>query len=150
MSLKEKVEAAMKEAMRAGDKKALVALRAIKSLIQLAETEKPGYYGLSAETEIQILNKAVKQRKDSANIYMNNGREELAQNELEEAKVIEQFLPQQLAEEEVDKIVGEIVEKTGASGMKDMGRVMNEARAEIAGRADGKRIADAVKKALAG
>lgn len=147
MSLQADVMTAMKAAMKAKDTVALQALRAIKSAILLAQTE-AGSKELSEEDEIKMLQKLVKQRKDSAAIYTEQGRADLAEPELAEAAVIEQFLPEQLSEEEVEKVVVAIIAKTGAESMKDMGKVMGMASKELAGKADGKTISAVVKKLL--
>lgn len=147
MSLQTEVMTAMKAAMKAKDSTALEALRAIKSAILIAQTD-GGSKELSEEDEVKMLQKLVKQRKDSAAIYTEQGRADLAEPELAQAQVIEQFLPEQLSEEEVIAIVSEIVKETGAESMKDMGKVMGMANKKMAGKADGKTISTAVKKAL--
>lgn len=148
MSLQDNVMTAMKEAMKAKDTNALTSLRAIKSAILLAQTESGAKQELSEEDEIKLLQKLVKQRKDSAAIFAEQGRDDLAQPELDQAAVIEQFLPEQLSEEEVEKVVEDIIAKTGAEGMKDMGKVMGMASKELAGKADGKTISTIVKNKL--
>ena len=149
MSLKEKIQSEMKTAMKAKDQDSLRALRAIKSLILLAETEKgSGDDGLSEEAEMKLLAKAVKQRKDSAAIYKEQGRDDLYENEMVEVKVIEKFLPEQLSEEEVEAKVKVIIEQVGASSMKDMGKVMGMATKQMAGTAEPKVISALVKKLL--
>ena len=148
MSLKEKVEQEIKTAMKAKDKDALRALRAIKSQILLAETEKGGGKGLNHETEVQLLNKAAKQRRESAEQYRENNRPELAEAEEAELAVIEQFLPQQLSEAELEAELKQIIAQTGASSMKDMGKVMGVATQKLAGRADGKTISQKVRTLL--
>ena len=148
MSLQDNVMTAMKEAMKAKDTNALTSLRAIKSAILLAQTESGAKQELSEEDEIKLLQKLVKQRKDSAAIFAEQGRDDLAQPELDQAAVIEQFLPEQLSEEEVEKVVEDIIAKTGADGMKDMGKVMGMASKELAGKADGKTISNIVKSKL--
>lgn len=140
---------AMKAAMKAKDQNALASLRAIKSAILTAQTESGAGEELSEEQEIKMLQKLVKQRKDSAAVYQEQGREEMAQEELDQAKVIEQFLPEQLSEEKIEEVVASIIEKTGASGMQDMGKVMGLASQELAGKADGKTISTIVKRKLA-
>lgn len=147
MSLQADIMTAMKAAMKAKDTVALQGLRAVKSAILLAQTE-AGSKELSEDDEIKMLQKLVKQRKDSAAIYTEQGRADLAEPELAEAAVIEQFLPEQLSEEEVEKVVVEIIAKTGAESMKDMGKVMGMASKELAGKADGKTISTVVKKQL--
>jgi len=148
MSLQAKVMTAMKEAMKAKDSNALTSLRAIKSAILLAQTESGAKEELSEDQELKLLQKLVKQRKDSASIFKEQGREDLAEPELAQAEVIAQFLPEQLSEEEIEKIVIDIIAKTGASGMKDMGKVMGMANAALTGKADGKTISTIVKSKL--
>ncbi|QYA24170.1 GatB/YqeY domain-containing protein [Gramella sp. MT6] len=149
MSLQEKVMAEMKAAMRAKDSVKLEALRAVKGAILLANTESSSKDGLTEEEEMKLLQKLVKQRKDSAQIYKEQGREDLAEPELAQAEVIEQFLPEQMGEAEIEAKVEEIIAKTGASGMQDMGKVMGMATGELAGKADGKTISMIVRKKLA-
>ena len=148
MSLSTQVMSAMKEAMKAKDQNALASLRAIKSAILLAQTETGSKEELSEDQELKILQKLVKQRKDSATIFKEQGREDLAEPELAQAAVISKFLPEQLSEEEVAKVVEEIIANTGASSMKDMGKVMGKASAKLAGKADGKLISTIVKSKL--
>lgn len=149
MDLQQKVMAEMKAAMRAKDANKLEALRAVKSAILLAKTDTDGQEGLSEDQELKLLQKLVKQRKESAAIYKEQGREDLAEPEVQQAEVIEQFLPEQMSEEEIEKAVSDIIEETGASGMKDMGKVMGVASGKLAGKADGKTISLIVKKKLA-
>ena len=137
----------MKEAMRAKDKLRLEAVRAIKSELLLAKTS-GGAGEMNEEVEIKILQKLVKQRRDSAEIYKQQGRADLADNELAQANIIEEFLPAQLSDDELEAALKEIVDSLGASSMKDMGKVMGAANAKLKGKADGKRIAEFVKKAL--
>ncbi|OAD90043.1 MULTISPECIES: GatB/YqeY domain-containing protein [Flavobacteriaceae] len=148
MSLQEKVMEAMKTAMKAKDTQSLEALRAVKSALLLAQTETGSKADLTEDEELKLLQKQVKQRKDSAAIYTAQNRPDLAEPELIQAKVIEQFLPQQLSEEEVSKIVDQIIAETGASSMADMGKVMGLASAKLAGKADGKTISTVVKARL--
>jgi uncharacterized protein YqeY len=148
MSLQDNVMTGMKEAMKSKDANALASLRAIKSELLLAQTETGSKETLSEEQEIKILQKLVKQRKDSAAIYSEQGREDLAQPELDQAAVIETFLPEQLSEDEIANVVSIIITKTGASGMKDMGKVMGLVSQELAGKADGKTISGIVKDKL--
>lgn len=148
MSLEEQVMTEMKAAMRAKDTIKLEALRAIKSGILMAKTESATKENLVEEAELKLLQRLVKQRKDSAAIYLEQGREDLAQPELDQAAVIEQFLPEQLSEEEIEKKIVEIIAQTGAAGMKDMGKVMGLASEALAGKADGKTISMIVKKKL--
>lgn len=148
MSLEKKVMDSMKEAMKAKDSQALEALRSIKSALLLAQTESGTKSEISEVEEIKLLQRLVKQRKDSANIYNEQGRADLAEPELAQIKVIEKFLPEQMDEAEVEKIVAEIIAETGASSMADMGKVMGLANAKIAGKADGKTISTIVKAKL--
>ena len=138
----------MKLAMKEKNSVALQSLRAVKAAILLAQTESGAKTELTETEEIKLVQKLVKQRKDSAVIYAEQGRNDLADPELEEAAVLEQFLPKQLGEEEIAKIVDEIIAQTGASSMKDMGKVMGMANSTLAGRADGKTISGVVKSRL--
>ena len=138
---------AMKVAMKSKDSMALSALRAVKSELLLVATS-GGKSDLNETDEIKILQKLVKQRKESAAIFSEQGREDLAQPELDQAKVIEQFLPDQLGVEEVAKIVDEVIAQTGASSMNDMGKVMGITNSRLAGKADGKTISGIVKERL--
>lgn len=148
MSLQKDIMEAMKTAMRAKDSKTLEALRAVKSAIIIAQTETGSKEDLTEDQELKILQKLVKQRKDSATIFSEQNREDLATPELEQAEVISQFLPAQMSEEEVAKIVEEIIVQTGASSMKDMGKVMGIASGKLAGKTDGKTISTIVKQRL--
>ncbi len=149
MSLQTEIMDAMKTAMKAKDTVSLEALRAVKSGLLLAQTESGAKEEISKEEEIKLLQKLVKQRKDSAAIYMEQGREDLAQPELDQAAVIEKFLPAQLSEQEVEVKVKAIIAENGFSGMGDMGKVMGAASKELAGKADGKTISTVVKRLLA-
>jgi uncharacterized protein YqeY len=149
MSLQQDIMTAMKIAMKEKNTTALTALRAVKSAILLAQTESGAGSELTEEQELKILQKQVKQRKDSASIYLDQGREDLAAPELAEADVISQFLPEAMSEEEITKIVKATIEKVGAEGMKDMGKVMGIVSKELAGKADGKTISSIVKANLA-
>ncbi|MFI8603155.1 GatB/YqeY domain-containing protein [Cellulophaga baltica] len=149
MSLQDQVMTEMKTAMKAKDKVALESLRAIKSALLLMQTENGSGEAISEDAEIQLVQKLVKQRKDSAAIFIEQGREDLAAPELEQVAIIEKFLPEQLSEEEVEKVVVQTIEATGAAGMKDMGKVMGMVSKELAGKADGKTISMLVKKNLA-
>ncbi|MGY6648968.1 GatB/YqeY domain-containing protein [Wenyingzhuangia sp. IMCC45574] len=148
MGLSKDVMAKMKEAMKAKDSVALESLRAIKSAILLAQTETGSKEEISEEAEIKLLQKLVKQRKDSATLYTEQGREDLAEPELAQAEIISQFLPEQLGEEELKAIITEIIAETGASSMKEMGKVMGAASQKLAGKADGKAISAMVKQLL--
>lgn len=148
MSLQDKIMNAMKTAMKEKDQMALAALRAVKSEILLAQTQTGSKEGLTKEQEIKILSKLVKQRKDSAAIYTQQNRNDLAEPELAQADIISQFLPAQLSETEIEKVVNETIAKIGANGMKDMGKVMGIVNQQLAGKADGKTIATIVKAKL--
>ena len=138
----------LKEAMKSKDAVALESLRAIKSELLLAKTKSGASEELTAEEEIKIVQKLVKQRKDSAVLYKEQGREDLADPELAQVEIIAQFLPKQLGEEELKNFIAEIIKKVGASSMKDMGKVMGMASKQLAGKADGKAISVAVKQLL--
>ena len=138
----------MKTAMKAKDTVALESLRAIKSALLLAQTSGSDSE-LSEDDEVKLVQKLVKQRKDSAAIFTEQGREDLAAPELAQVAVIEQFLPEQLTEQEIEKVVVQTIDATGASGMKDMGKVMGIVSKELAGQADGKTISNIVKSKLA-
>ena len=148
MSLQNKVMEQLKNAMKAKDTVALESLRAIKSAILLAQTESGAKEELAESEELKLLQKLVKQRKDSAAVYKEQGRDDLAQPELDQVTIIEQFLPEALSEEEIEKVVVMTIESIGASGMKDMGKVMGIVSKELAGQADGKTISTIVKKNL--
>ena len=148
MSLQEEIMTAMKAAMKDKDQTALAALRAIKSEILLAQTETGSHEDLTKEKEIKILSKLVKQRKDSALIYEQQNRNDLAEPELAQAEIISKFLPAQLSEAEIEKVVLDTITKIGAQGMKDMGKVMGIVSQELAGKADGKTISTIVKNKL--
>jgi hypothetical protein len=148
MSLKQQIDSDIKEAMKAKNREQLTALRSIKSLILLAETEKGVKEELSEDTEMKLLVKAAKQRKESAETYAANGRQELADNELRELAVIDKYLPAQMSQEELALKLKEIITKVGASGPADMGKVMGMATKELAGKADGKAISTTVKTLL--
>ena len=139
---------AMKTAMKEKDQTALAALRAIKSAILLAQTSSNSSDELSEEQELKLLQKLVKQRKDSAAIYLEQNRKDLALPEIDQAEVISLFLPEALSIEEIEKVVVMTIDEIGAQGMKDMGRVMGMVNKELAGRADGKTISTVVKSKL--
>jgi hypothetical protein len=149
MSLQEKVMDKMKEAMKSKNSIALESLRAIKSELLLLQTKGGASDEFNSEDEIKLLQKLVKQRKDSAALYIEQGRQDLADPELAQVEVIAQFLPEQMSDEAVKNIVAKIIEKVGATSMKDMGAVMGMASKELAGKADGKAISMAVKQLLA-
>lgn len=148
MSLQDDVMKAMKTAMKEKNQTALAALRAIKSAILLEQTSANGADSLTEEQELKLLQKLVKQRKDSAAIFLEQDREDLATPELEQAEIINQFLPEALNEEEIEKVVVMTIDNIGAEGMKDMGKVMGIVNKELAGRADGKTISTIVKAKL--
>lgn len=138
----------IKAAMRAKESLKLEALRAIKSAVILEQTSVGGGDTLTEEQEIKLVQKLVKQRRDSAQIFRDQNRPDLAEPEEAQADIISQFLPEQLSEDEIKSIIQSIIEKTGASGMKDMGKVMGMASKEMAGKADGKTISTVVKAEL--
>ena len=148
MSLKETINSDIKQAMLAKRKDELTALRGIKSMILLAETEKGAEGNLSADAEMKLLVKAAKQRKESAEIYNNEGRKDLADIEDLEYAVISRYLPKALSEEELKVELEAIINSLGASSPADMGKVMGVASKKLAGLADGKTIATMVKSLL--
>jgi hypothetical protein len=148
MDLQTKIMDVMKNAMRSKDTIALEALRAIKSELLLAQTSTGSKEEITEADEIKILQKLVKMRKDSAEIFTKQNRSDLAEPELAQIAIIEQFLPAQLSEEEVEVIVSKIIAETGASGIASMGKVMGLASAQIGGQAEGKTISSIVKKLL--
>ncbi len=148
MSLKEQIDADIKTAMLARQKDDLLVLRSIKSMLLLASTEKGAGDEVSGEQEMKILVKAAKQRKESADIFKSNSRDDLAAKELMELEVINRYLPKQMSEEDVKTEIEKIVAQVGASSMKDMGKVMGMANKVLAGKADGKLISTIVKSLL--
>ena len=148
MSLQNQVMEEIKVAMKAKDSTTLESLRAIKSALLLAQTEKGAGDEMSDTDEIKLIQKLVKQRKDSAAIFTEQGREDLAEPELAQVAVIEKFLPAQLSVDEIEKVVIHIIETTGASGMKDMGKVMGMVSKQLGGQADGKTISGIVRAKL--
>jgi uncharacterized protein YqeY len=148
MTLEQRIMGDMKEAMKARDEGSLRGLRAIKAEIIKAKTE-PGAGGeISGEKEISMLQKMMKQRRDSLEIFQQQGREDLVKKEQEEMAIIEKFLPQQMSAEELKQELTQIISETGASSPADMGKVMGVASKKLAGRADGKSISAAVKELL--
>ena len=147
MTLEEKITQDLKTAMKAKDDAAKRGIRAIKQAILLAKTDGSGKE-ITADLEIKMLTKLVKQRKESLAIYEEQGREDLAQTEREELEVIERYLPEQMSEAELSSTIQAIIERLGASSMKDMGKVMGVATKELAGKADGKLVSQMVKAAL--
>lgn len=148
MSLQNEVMTAMKVAMKEKDQTALAALRAVKSEILLAQTSTGSKEDISEAEEIKILSKMVKQRKDSAAIFLEQDRKDLAEPELAQAEIISQFLPAQLSEEKITVEVMKTIAAVGAEGMKDMGKVMGIVSKKLAGQADGKTISNIVKAKL--
>lgn len=148
MALQEKIDQDIKAAMLAKDNAQLRGLRAIKAALLLAKTEKGASDVLSQEAETKVLQKLVKQRRESADIYKQQKRDDLYQIEAEEIAVIEAYLPKQLDRDEIVKIIQQIITETGASSVKDMGKVMGMANQKLAGQADGKTIAEVVKSLL--
>jgi uncharacterized protein YqeY len=149
MSLEQKIMADLKTAMLAKDEKSLRSLRAIKAAILLAKTSEGAGGEIKEEEEIKLLQKMIKQRKDSLEIYRTQQRQDLAQKEEEEISVIEKFLPKQISGEELKTILQKIITDTGASSPADMGKVMGIASKQLAGKADGKTISTTVKELLA-
>jgi|SRR5687768_1780918 len=148
MSLKQQIDNDIKKAMLAKNKEELEALRSIKSLILLAETEKGGGVDISAEAENKLLMKAAKQRKESAEIFEKQDRRDLADRELLQLDVINRYLPKQLSEEEIKNALLGVINEVNAKGPQDMGKVMGVATKKLAGQADGKLISELVKKLL--
>jgi len=148
MALENEITSALKDAMRAKDTLKLEALRAIKSALLLAKTQTGGTPELSEDDEIKLLQKLVKQRKESATIFRDQNRIDLAEPEEAQAQIITAFLPEQLSEEQITAIIDDIIATTGASSMKDMGQVIGMANQKMAGKADGKTIATVVKQRL--
>jgi len=139
---------AMKDAMKAKDQLALRALRAIKSALIIHKTNKGSSENISSEDEMKLLQKLVKQRKDSADIFKKQNREDLAKPELDEVEVISKFLPEAMSESEIESVVKETIVSLGADGMKDMGKVMGVVSGKLAGKADGKTISTIVRNNL--
>lgn len=148
MTLEQRINEDLKTAMKAGDKAGLRAIRSIKSAILIFNTDGSGQ-ALTPDKEIQMLQKLVKQRQDSLDIFRQQNRADLAVIEEEEMEVIRRYLPAQLRDEELKEAIQKIVADTGASGMKDMGKVMGMANQQLAGKAEGARIAALVKQLLA-
>jgi len=148
MGLQDDIMTAMKVAMKDKDQIALAALRAVKAEILLAQTDSGSKEELTKEQEIKILSKLVKQRKDSAAIFEQQNRKDLSEPELAQVEIISKFLPEQLSDADIEKVVLETISKTGASGMKDMGKVMGIVSQQLAGKADGKTISTIVKNKL--
>jgi uncharacterized protein len=150
MSLFDKVNEDIKNAMLSKEKEKLEALRSVKAAFLLAKSEKGASETLSSDVELKVVQKLVKQRKESADIYIAQGRKDLYDKEVFEASVIEQYLPRQMSPEELKTVLKGLIEKVGAKAPSDMGKVMGLATKELAGKADGKLIAETVKGLLAG
>ncbi len=148
MSLENQINDDIKAAMRVKDKKTLEALRAVKSAILLAKTDKGSDGEMAEDTGMKILQKLVKQRKDSADLYTSQNRADLAEDENFQLAVIQKYLPAQMNEKDIQKAVGEVIAETGANSMKDMGRVMGLASKKLAGKADNKVISNIVRQLL--
>ena len=148
MGLENLINDDMKKAMLSKDADKLEALRAIKAALLLEKTKEGGSGEIPESVELTLLQKLVKQRKESAAIYQTGAREDLAEKELFEATIIEQYLPQQLSDDELMQKIKNIITRTWASSIKDMGKIMGIANKELAGKADGKRVSEIVKKLL--
>ncbi len=148
MSLELKINDNIKQAMLARDKDKLEALRAIKSALLLAKSEKGGDGAVDEDAEIKILQRLVKQRRETAEIYSAKGRQELADVELFQADIIQHYLPEQMSDEELTSIIKGVIAETGATSVKDMGKVMGLAAKKLAGKADNKAISEKVKQLL--
>ena len=148
MSLEKEIMSAMKNAMKSKDQIALRALRAVKSALIIHKTNKGSSENISNEDEMKLLQKLVKQRKDSADIFKKQNREDLAKPELDEVEVISKFLPEAMSEYEIESVVKETISNLGADGIKDMGKVMGVVSGKLAGKADGKTISTIVRNNL--
>ena len=149
MSLKTQIDNDIKQAMLAKEKDTLTALRSIKSLILLEETKEGGTGEIKPEDEVRLLTKAAKQRRESAEIFQQQNRHDLADKELAELAVIERYLPKQLAADELEAKLRDIISRVGAASPADMGKVMGIATKELAGKAEGRAISETVKRLLA-
>jgi uncharacterized protein YqeY len=143
------IDQEIKKAMLAKDQAQLRGLRAIKAALLLAKTEKGSAEDITEDAEVKIIQKLIKQRRESSDIYKTQGREDLAKIEDEEIEVISNFLPKQMDKAEVEAVIARLISESGASSVKDMGKVMGLANKELAGKADGKLIAETVKSQLA-
>lgn len=148
MSYSQRITDDLKKAMKERQKEKLEPLRAIKTAFILARSEKKAGTELTEDEELRILQKLVKQRKDSADIYKDQNRDDLYEKEMNEAGVIESYLPEQMSDEELTEQIEKIIDETGAEGMKDMGMVMGKATKDLAGKAEGKKISEIVRKLL--
>jgi uncharacterized protein YqeY len=149
MSLITKIDQDIKQAMLGKQEARLRGLRAVKAALLLARTEKGAAEELTEEAEIKVLQRLVKQRRESADIYQAQNRPDLYQIEAEELEVIEAYLPKQMSKEDIEQYLKEVISRTGATSVKDMGKVMGTANKELAGKADGKTISEVVKQLLA-
>jgi len=149
MSLTTQIDQDIKQAMLAKQPDRLRGLRAIKAALLLAKTEKGAQEELTTETETKVLQKLAKQRKESADIYKTQNRDDLYKIEIEELEIIEGYLPKQLSKEEIEAYLKDLIGRVGATSVKDMGKVMGAANKELAGRADGKTVSEVVKQLLA-
>ncbi|MGI8891843.1 MAG: GatB/YqeY domain-containing protein [Bacteroidia bacterium] len=150
MSLEEKINNDLKDAMRSKNEAALRALRAVKSVILIAKTDKGAGSQMSQDDELKILQKLAKQRRESAEIYQQQNREDLAKAENEELEIIEKYLPAQMSEEDLRAEIKKIIDETGASSPAEMGKVMGVASKKLAGKADNKKISEITRELLAG
>jgi uncharacterized protein len=148
MSLEVKINEEIKQAMLARNKELLEALRAIKSALLLAKTDKGGDGGVAEDAEIKLLQKLVKQRRETAEIYLSQNRKDLADVEIFQADVIQKYLPEQMSDAELTGIIKDIIAETGATSIKDMGKVMGLASKKLAGKADNKAVSEKVKQLL--
>ena len=148
MRLLERIDQDIKKAMLAKEKERLEALRAVKNALLVQRTEKGAAVEIKPDVEIMLLKRLVKQRKEAAEMYVDQGRKDLADVEINQAGVIEEYLPEQLSEKEIEKQVKKVILETGASDMKDMGKVMGRASKEMAGKADNKLVSEVVKRLL--
>ncbi|MBU0697631.1 MAG: GatB/YqeY domain-containing protein [Bacteroidetes bacterium] len=149
MSLETTINQDIKTAMLAKDETSLRSLRAVKSALLLAKTEKGASTEITEDAEIKVLQKLVKQRKESSEIYKTQNREDLYQIEIDEIGVIEKYLPKQLSQEELNTYIKSLIEKLNVSSVKEMGKIMGVANKELAGKADGKAISETIKGILA-
>lgn len=148
MSLTDLINNDIKQAMLSKEKEKLEALRAVKAALLLAKTEKGAVAELNEQAEVQILKRLVKQRKESADIYTSKDRNDLAEQELFQAGIIEKYLPEQMGGEEIKSVVSGVITELGARGMKDMGKVMGAVAKKLAGKADNKLVSEIIKKLL--
>ncbi|MBI4646168.1 MAG: GatB/YqeY domain-containing protein [Bacteroidia bacterium] len=148
MNLENQINEDIKSAMKSKEREKLEAIRAIKAAFLLEKTKEGGTGEITDETALKIIQKLIKQRKESAEIYKVNNRNDLFEKEIFEARVMEQYLPKQISDEELTEILKKIIVETGAASQKDMGKVMGTATKQLAGKAEGKNIAEKVKSLL--